>query len=343
MGCDPISTSSETHCRSLGTDEAVRNVPTERTECRSPARLGGLDLLRVMAMVLVVLFHILVVWGWSKWSHYGGLDLGQAGVSIFLAISGALAATSYRSPSEWFATRLSHVLPPYWIALVLSFSLTALFGYKNFGFSQLLLQFAGLGVLVPPASLVNVATWFISLLLLCHTIVFLARLTRYTMPIMCVLGISCMVLIYRGLYPLLADHILTFFVAFSIFRSNMLDKRKALFGAAVVFGLACPIDIRLAYTAVSLFLLALSMAIIISNRAITFLALISYEYYLLHGIFVVGAHQFFARWPVPAIFASCISTIAAAWLLQQLVIGLRRLYGQKSRVSLAPGASGRLG
>jgi peptidoglycan/LPS O-acetylase OafA/YrhL len=304
----------------------VRKVVAEKSQHRDQARCGGLDVLRVTALVFVVLSHLLIVWGQRNWSHYYTIALGQAGVSIFMAISGALAASSARSPLEWLMARLSRLLPSYWIALALSFCLTAVSGYKSIGWRQVLMQFAGLGILVPPRSCVNVATWFISLLLLCYAIVCLARLTRFPMVIVSVLMSSCMFFICRGIYPLVADHALTFLVAFSILRISALDKRKALLVAAVAFGLSSAIDVRLAYTGVSLFLLSLSMGVGKINRVITFLSPMSYECFLLQGIFVVGAHQFFGRWPVPAILASLVSTLAAAWLLQQLVAALRRLY-----------------
>jgi len=76
-----------------------------------------------------------------------------------------------------------------------------------------------------------------------------------------------------------------------------------------------------------------------TTDAITVLSLLSYEYYLLHGVFVVGSYQFFGRWPAFAIVASCIATLTAAWLLQQLVNTLRRLC-KRSPVALESGVSG---
>jgi peptidoglycan/LPS O-acetylase OafA/YrhL len=297
-------------------------------------RIGGLDALRVTAMLLVLLFHQLHVWSQEEWAGVQGLDMGQAGVSIFLAISGVLASNATRSPSTWLVARLSRVFPPYWVALILSFCLTAAFNYKTFDAHQVLMQMAGLGMFIRPDALVNVATWFVSLLLLCYATVFLARLSRFPIIVMVILAISSMFLIFRGFSPQLANHGLTFFASYVIFGVSGDHKREVLAIAAVAFMFFCWIDIRFAYTVASLLLVAISLGVSETPKTIAFLSSISYEYYLLHAIFVVGAHHFLGSYPAPAIILSTVSTIGAAWILQQFVSSLWRLRGRSNTAGL---------
>ncbi|MFM7518753.1 MAG: acyltransferase family protein, partial [Pirellula sp.] len=61
-------------------------------------RIEGLDCLRVMAMVFVVVFHALVLVDRASWTQFGPISMGTFGVLLFMAISGALIGGDSRDP-----------------------------------------------------------------------------------------------------------------------------------------------------------------------------------------------------------------------------------------------------
>ena len=73
-----------------------------RNESKSenPVRINGLDYLRSIGVVLVLVQHQLAILDFEHITSAFGLNIGQAGVSIFLAVSGVLAANSRGTPSS---------------------------------------------------------------------------------------------------------------------------------------------------------------------------------------------------------------------------------------------------
>src|SRR5262245_20859503 len=140
--------------------------------------LTGLDLLRVVALILVTAQHALTLNGLDAWTVIGGLSLGQIGVAIFLGVSGYLAVESRRPPVSWLVQRLRRLLPAYWIVIGASFMLAWATGHKRFDAWQVAAQLLGIGLFTHQDNLVNSPTWFISLLLACYAGTVAARLTR---------------------------------------------------------------------------------------------------------------------------------------------------------------------
>src|SRR5690349_3790071 len=110
-----------------------------------PPHYAGLDAVRVLAIALVTLQHVVTLLKYDSYLTLGGLSIGQYGVAVFLFISGFLACQSRRPPFAWLAQRLGRLLPAYWIAMALCFAVTAAAGNKAFDTSQVLSQMAGLG------------------------------------------------------------------------------------------------------------------------------------------------------------------------------------------------------
>lgn len=93
----------------------------------SSDRLPGLDLLRSVAIVWVMLFHSFVVGGlgadWSWLSRYGWM-----GVDLFFVLSGFLIGTQVLTPlarghklsyGDFYLRRAFRILPAYWAVLLL--------------------------------------------------------------------------------------------------------------------------------------------------------------------------------------------------------------------------------
>jgi peptidoglycan/LPS O-acetylase OafA/YrhL len=94
---------------------------------KSTDRLPGLDLLRSIAIVWVMLFHSCIIGGlgpdWSWLSRYGWM-----GVDLFFVLSGFLIGTQVLSPlsrgqplslGDFYLRRAFRILPAYWVVLLL--------------------------------------------------------------------------------------------------------------------------------------------------------------------------------------------------------------------------------
>ena len=195
-------------------------------------RVYGFDYLRTLGVVLVLLQHQLSVLGYESFTSWGDVNIGQCGVAIFLAVSGILAMHGNRSPKNWLTTRLGKIYPPYWIATAFGFIVTAISGHKTFGMFQVFSQFAGTGLFTHRNQLVNVVTWFVSLLLLLYFLVFLARLTKHPYPATLLAGLIAGLLVLLDIEPLLSAHALAFFSALLLFPNG--KPRPRVFFAVVL-------------------------------------------------------------------------------------------------------------
>ncbi|MCY3006427.1 MAG: acyltransferase family protein [Planctomycetota bacterium] len=74
------------------------------------ARIVGFDWLRVLALLLVTVFHALGLLGLDAWTKMAGLSMGTLGVSLFLALSGALIGNDGRPAFEWLVASIAAVL-----------------------------------------------------------------------------------------------------------------------------------------------------------------------------------------------------------------------------------------
>lgn len=122
----------------------------ERAISSSQGRLIGLDLLRCLAIVLVLLVHVGAELGSSVSRPFGfsgfyKVTLGGVGVTLFLIISGAVLELQYGKHSipyrKFIARRVWRIYPVYYMTLVTGIGLFALRSHVETGgltvFSQL--------------------------------------------------------------------------------------------------------------------------------------------------------------------------------------------------------------
>ncbi|MCA1220921.1 acyltransferase family protein [Streptomyces sp. 8L] len=120
-----------------------------------PARLRALDGLRLVAALMVALYHyggregeVATAWGASPAVQFPSMHTwfayGPLGVQIFFVISGFVICMSAwgRSLAAFFASRVSRLMPAYWCAVVLITAVFALPGvvYRTVTASDALLN-----------------------------------------------------------------------------------------------------------------------------------------------------------------------------------------------------------
>ncbi len=282
--------------------------------------IDSFDYLRCIGMVLVLVQHQLSVMNLKAFTSFAGISLGQIGVSIFLVLSGFLALRSNRPPKEWLIARLSRIYPAYWIATVGSFLAAIISGYKPFTLFQFFSQMAGLGLLTHRGQLINVATWFVSLLLGLYFVLFLARLTAKTNFIVTLLAGCSLVFTMLRIEPLISAHSASFFLAAAIFEKDE-HVQSFRFILPLLFVLTIPFK-EFIYPAIAISLLILTKPLSAPPIIVSFLSKYSYEFYLVHGIFIVGSYELIGQTPWAYIPIGITLSILAAIVLKQLTLYL---------------------
>lgn len=287
-------------------------------------RIDGFDYLRCLGLVLVLFQHQLSVLGCERYTFILGVNLGQLGVSVFLAVSGVLAWQSNREPDAWLIARLKTVYPAYWIATFFGFVTAAASGYKKITFYQFFSQFAGTGLFTHGMDLVNVATWFVSLLLALYLVVYVAKKLRLNDLFMFLLGsillfVSAFVSEYN---PMILVHAATFVFAAVCVR-NKHDKLWCFLCLVSLAFLFTKSKIAV-YPIISISLCHLSLRLPSAPMLVKVSAKYAYEFYLLHGIFLVGAGQVFKQLPMVSVPLGILSSICGAVFLHHSILYLRR-------------------
>ena len=283
-----------------------------------PPNLVGLDVVRVLAMAMVVIQHTLSLADQENLTVIAGLSIGQLGVAIFLVVSGLLSCESRRTPVSWLSQRLYRVYPAFWIAMVGSFCMATLSGYKNASVGQIVSQMLGTGLWTHSGELVNSPTWFVSLILACYLATFLSRAIGQPGRLAALSSVGLTILVARDAAPWLLSHFLTYAISSTIaayaFGSN---RKTATLSIAAAFGImALAIQPAFAYTALSLMIVELSLRLQYRPRAIKLAADCSYEFYLVHGVALAGALTMIKSSPVLAVIAALISSAVAAVILK---------------------------
>lgn len=277
----------------------------------------GLDLLRLFAMVVVIAQHGLTVVGHYDWTMLtpSGVTVGQFGVAIFCALSGWFALSGNTAPGPWLFTRLAKLYPAYWIATVFAFGLALAMG-RSVTLWLFVSQMAGTGFFTHGWALVNVVSWFISLIVLCYLLAAIARLSKRKVWAMAAFGaIAILVLALRLEIPL-SRHVIVFAVAAVAGGSN---RPKLLLGVALALVPFIFLQPSFVYAIVALPVLWLFQhRIAIVSALVTKLADHTYEFFLLHGIFLAGAATITHSVPL-AIAIGVGGAVPAAVLLKHAV------------------------
>ncbi len=252
-------------------------------------RIEGFDALRVFALLLVLTSHLQSLWGSSSaWTKIYGLDIGQIGVSIFLAISGALIGGDTRTSSEWLFARLLRIYPAYWIVTVAAFAATALTGYKQIDPLQFLWQMTGQGMYFM-TDMVNVATWFIGLLIALYFSIYLFKCFDRLIQGVTLCSLLCLAIVMINEFESYFAHALAFYVSVGFSKSKSWARlRWPVIG--LLMALAIPNRI-LGYPTIGLLGVYAAQFVGKVPNPIKLFARYSYEFYLMHGIFLVGAKK----------------------------------------------------
>jgi len=290
---------------------------------KTATRIFGFDWIRVLALLLVTVHHCLSLLDLQDWTRIAGMSMGSLGVSLFLALSGALIGNDNRPAFEWLVARLKKIYPAYWIATVFAFVATAVSGYKQVSFFQFLWQMSGIGLFYSE-DLINVATWFIGLLLMLYFSVFLARLTGYSDWILQGFAIVSAVLVLLHCSSGFFGNCIAFYGGLLAFRSRV--PWKSLVALATPTAVLSGADGGFLCIATVWSLLAVSLAIRRVPQVIGWISKYSYEFYLCHGIFLVGCLKLLGTgtlsWQsVFALFVGILSASFAAVLIQKAVSG----------------------
>lgn len=258
-----------------------------QTQDKEP-RLAGVDLLRLLAAALVFLTHALALCDLTHWSAPLGFSFGRLGTTLFFVLGGYLAATTRRQPNDWLGYRLRHLFPAYWVMLTVAFLAAGVTQYKPFDAWQVICQFAGVGYFTHGGQLVNVTTWFVSVILAIYLIVYLAKRTRQW-PVVTV-ALVAIPLVGAWISPATFSNLCAasmFLVAYSISlagASNGASGRSLTAVWLVALGLGSFVlpDLRSAFLA--LLLLATVGGWRRSWGTGRRLASYSYEWFLVHGL-----------------------------------------------------------
>ncbi len=274
------------------------------------SRDTGLDLLRVAAMAIVAAQHGLTVIGHYDWTMVtaSGVTIGQFGVAIFCAVSGWFALGDGAPPGRWLAARLAKLYPAYWIATVFAFCL-ALAMARPVTLGLFVSQMAGTGFFTHGWDLVNVASWFISLILLCYVLAALARLSGRPAFLMIGFCLAAVLLVAFQVEVSLSRHV----IAFAAAAIARLHRRPAmLLGFAIVLAPLLAIQPSFIYAIVALPALWLSRErTFIKIGFVTSWAGYTYEFFLLHGIFLAGAAKLIRSAPLAIVIGIGCSLPAA--------------------------------
>ncbi|MGE5384596.1 MAG: acyltransferase family protein [Betaproteobacteria bacterium] len=284
--------------------------------------IAGFDSLRVLALVLVTWQHAASVLGHYETTQWRGISPGQSGVAIFCAIAGALA---FHEPpgdvGQWLKRRLLRLFPAYWIVTLVAFGLTFLASDKPATPWLFVSQMLGLGYFTHGWALVNVVSWFLSLILLCYCLAAAAWASRRPVPILAATAIIATLLLLTRFEVALSRHVLAFALAALAALGGFPGWMSILGGGLLLAGIA--LDPQFFYAGLALVLIWLAGA----GRLLDFPgaalpAAYSYEYFLVHGIALGAAVRLLGQTPLALMMAIPGAMVAAAvlhWLIQVLM------------------------
>lgn len=295
---------------------------------KSSTYIPSLDFLRLFAIILVSLQHGLSVIDREDLTMLYGMSIGQYGVSIFCVLSGFLVSKDSRPPYEWIKHRFGLIFPPYWIIMLLSFFLAWLTKYKTFDAYQFFSQMLGLGFFTHGWDLINVVSWFISLIIICYLQIFVAKMSRRPVLLILLFTVIAIMLLYSRIELSLSRHIISFnlaFIAGYLFKRHSIVTLDLCIFPLLLLSLFR--SLQYSYATVGLFFLLSSLLFPnLQIKRVQQLSKYIYEYFLVHGIFFVGAVKIIGGFPIIALFIGVVSSIFAAWGLKYSVYWLHRYW-----------------
>ncbi len=277
-------------------------------------RESGLDMLRLIAMAIVVAQHGLTAVGHYDWTVLttSGVTVGQFGVSFFCALSGWFALSNHTAPGSWLLSRLAKIYPAYWIATLFAFGLALAMGRPITPW-LFVSQMAGTGFFTHGWDLVNVVSWFVSLILLCYLLAMAARLSHHPAPVMTAFCAVAAILVASQYEISLSRHVIVFAAAAV---AGINGRSKMLLGFTALLVPLLLLQPSFVYAIVALPLLWLfRQSFSLASALVTALAGYTYEFFLLHGIFLAGAARIISSSAL-AIAVGVACAVPAAILLK---------------------------
>lgn len=295
-------------------------MQNNRTGAPAPKRNLSIELLRLVAMAIVTAQHALgLVADYEATEILPGVTFGQLGVAMFCAITGHFAMQGSAPPWRWLQQRLVRLYPMLWLVLPVAFAAAIAMGRKVSLF-QFVSQMLGLGYFTHGFELVDGPTWFVSLLLLCYAIVFVARLLQRPRAVFALaLAVSAWLLLSRTEVAL-SRHVVAFSVA-ALAASCLARPVLALLGAVLLLALPAVQQMSPVIPAFALASLALALLVPVTHpRAIEMAASYVYPYFLVHGPILVAATSFLR--PAPAIVLALPAAVVASLVLDRVAARL---------------------
>lgn len=299
---------------------------TMRAKLAEPARpaaggtyLAGLNHLRLLAAILVFAQHAVSNCHHDELIDIGGLRIGRIGTATFFLLSGFLSASSSRSPLVWLRDRLVFLFPAYWIVTIVGFTMAWVTATKSFDVWQVLSQLAGTGYFTHHAHLVNIATWFMSPLLLLYGLTTVSRLLnpRVVTPLLIV---SAAVLA-SGSAPedaTLLCHGVTYFLAGLVATVNPASRSRAVIGMGALMGLMSVVQPEFRYGTIASGLLFMALPVRRASRVSTVFGKFAYEWFLVHGLGLAIVSHLTSHSAVVVVGGGLLS-VTGAVLLKRLV------------------------
>lgn len=280
-------------------------------------RVLGLATLRIVALALITWQHaassVLDSYAATQWR---GISPGQSGVAMFCAISGYLAfRTRPANILLWFKRRLLTIFPAYWIVTVCAFALAAVWGTKQITIGLFVSQMLGLGYFTHGWELVNVVSWFISLILLCYGLSFLAWWLGPWRLFWWFVLVGAVILVSARLEVGISRHLLAFGLGALLSDKENSIRVGVISGVLIVVGVS--IDPQLFYSGAAVMsLLLATYGKLCEPRFLRMASAYSYQYFLVHGICLVVVAKLFTNGFVAIFFAIPTAMIGAVCLYQ---------------------------
>ena len=264
-------------------------------------------------MGVVALQHGLTAVGRYDWTLLtdSGVSIGQFGVAIFCAVSGWFALADRDPPVRWLWARVRKIYPAYWLATIFAFCLALAIG-RPVTVWLFISQMAGTGFFTHGWDLVNVVSWFISLILLCYILAAIARYSVNPTLVIGLFGAAAALLVALQIEVALSRHVIAFAAA-AVCRAH--GRPRLLVILALLMAPLTMIQPSFVYAVLALPALWLFQERIdIRSALIATLAGYTYEFFLVHGIFLTGAAALTSSAPLAILLGIGCSIPAAAIL-----------------------------
>lgn len=295
-------------------------------------RSTGLDALRVVALALVVLAHVIEVARLTLRPGVLGVDWGQLGVACFCVMAGSFALGGRRTLGAWLVDRVLRLFPAYWLVTLAAFGANAVVDYKPATVGLFVSQMLGLGYFTHGgASLVNVPSWFLSLIVACYAVAAVVRASRAPRATVGAMIAVTVALVALGVHSDFTRQVLAFLLGMAVRQAGLLERPAAVQASIALAGAgAILIAPNFAYAGWGLAAFLLFAALPLPGwRPVRFVSDVSYEAFLVHGPVVVLVARVLPRalplpWPLTLLLGVVLALAAAVTLREtaRLLTGL---------------------